>query len=146
MADHAYTPNRAPGAHQAATFSTVKTVMPAPKLALREAAPAPELGRPTPRQLSPVEMAHIKMIARLSLARPNRIVGCFADRIDFEDRAEHLTHVLAAVAEYASTVVADTADLAPAGAIDRTYINGAIHDLAAEVIGGIARAAHETEA
>jgi hypothetical protein len=70
-----------------------------------------------PRPLSPVEMAHIRMITRRAVTKPNRIIGAFADRIDVEDRAEHLADVMAAVVEYATAIVTDTADLVPVGTI-----------------------------
>jgi hypothetical protein len=86
------------------------------------------------------------MIIRMAAAKPNRIIGAFADRVDVEDRAEHLAAVLAAVVQYVSTVVTDTADLVPVGVIDRNYIAGCLADLASEVVVGIRRAADETEA
>jgi hypothetical protein len=47
-------------------------------------------------------MAHIRMITRRAVTKPNRIIGAFADRIDVEDRAEHLADVMAAVVDPAS--------------------------------------------
>src|SRR5215471_16209354 len=95
------------------------------------------------RQFTPVELAYIRMITRLAAARPTRIVGAFADRVDVEDRAEHLASVMAALVEYANTVVTDTAELVPVGAIDRKYITSCLTDLAGEVVVGIRRAADE---
>jgi hypothetical protein len=53
------------------------------------------------RPLSPVELMHVRMITRLAVTKPNRIIGAFADRADVEDRAQHLAAVMAAVVEYA---------------------------------------------
>jgi len=46
--------------------------------------------RPEPPRRSPTEMAPIKMITRLAVPKPDRLLGAFADRIHVEDRAEHL--------------------------------------------------------
>ena len=114
MADHAYTPNRPPGARPAATFSTVQT-------------------------------AHLDRVARLATTRPHQIVA-IADRVDIEERAEHVRDVLGAVLAYVGTVVADTNDSLPVGLLDGAFVMSSISELAGNVAGGLLNAADDLAA
>jgi hypothetical protein len=98
--------------------------------------------RPQPPQFSDVERAHIRLITRLAMEKPHRIVGGLADKADLEERSEHLGRLLGAVIEYVGFLVDDTSENAPLGLIERKYLRGLLTDTAADIEGGIAKAAY----
>jgi len=81
------------------------------------------------------QLAHAALMAALAAETPHPIIGHAADRFDIMERAEHLKTVLAAVTTYAKAIVAETADMAPAGYVhDET---GYLVDAASEVTGAL---------
>jgi hypothetical protein len=105
---------------------------PSPRLSFRSAG-AVRQPRPTPPAVSPVQAAHITLVAELTGLKPNRIIGYAADRFDIMGRADHLKAVLAAVTAYTKAIVADTAYLAPIGYVhDET---GYLADAASDIVG-----------
>ena len=70
---------------------------------------------------STFQTAHLDLVARLAATRPHQIVA-IADRMDIEERAEHVRDVLGAVLSYVGTVVTDTNANLPIGLLDGAYV------------------------
>jgi hypothetical protein len=63
---------------------------------------------------STVEVAHTRLIERLAVSTPHRILY-IADARDLGERAEHLQQVLGAVLDYVGAIVVDTSHVAGGG-------------------------------
>jgi hypothetical protein len=92
-----------------------------------------------------VRMSHAALIGALIIEKPAKIVGTYADKVDVDDRAEHVRKVLAAVHGYVGIIIADTADYAHLAThrngIDQVDLAGILKDAAADVVGAMERAA-----
>jgi hypothetical protein len=103
------------------------------------------LGTRPAAMFSTIQTAHLDLVARLATTRPHQIVA-IADRVDIEERAEHVRDILGAVLSYVGTVVADTNDNLPVGLLDGAYVMRSIAELAGNVAGGLLNAADDLAA
>jgi hypothetical protein len=96
-------------------------------------------GRP-PKSTSPVRLAHTELVAAFAGNIPHPIyVDVNAD--DLDARADHLEKVFAALHVYLATIIGDTAQNIPGGALDRRYLDNLFEDLSADAVGVIRSAA-----
>src|SRR5262245_53812384 len=98
-------------------------------------------GRP-PKSTSPVRAAHTELVAALA-ANPPQPIYVAVESDDLDGRADHLEKVLAAIHVYLTSILADTAQNIPGGALDRKYLDGVYMDFSADTVGGIRNAAEE---
>jgi hypothetical protein len=94
---------------------------------------------------STVQTAHLDLVARLATSRPHQIVA-IADRVDIEERAEHVRDVLGAVLSYVGAVVADTNHNLPIGLLDGAYVMRSISEVAGDIAGALLNAADDLAA
>src|SRR5262249_37773207 len=98
-------------------------------------------GRP-PKSTSPVRAAHTELVAVLAGNPPHPICAA-VDSHDLEARTEHLEKVFAALHDYFTAILADTAQNVPGGGLDRRYLDDRFKNLAADALGAIRNAAEE---
>ena len=75
---------------------------------------------PADAQFTPVEVAHVHLMAGLSRTKPHRIASARADGVDFDKGLPSVQNVLTAVHDYVDAVAHDAADNAPV-IIDHVY-------------------------
>src|SRR5262245_30685336 len=90
------------------------------------------------KSTSPVRAAHTELVAALALNPPPPV-----ESDDLDGRADHLEKVLAAIHVYLTSILADTAQNIPGGALDRKYLDDVYMDFSADTVGGIRNAAEE---
>ena len=94
---------------------------------------------------SGVQSAHLDLVTRLAATRPHQIVA-IADRLDVEERAEHVRDVLDAALSYVGAVVVDTNANLPVGSLDGVSVMRCLSELAGDVAGRLLNAADELAA
>ena len=87
---------------------------------------------------NPVPAAYAEFIAALA-GSPPQPISVDAEAVDLEDRADHLKRVLAALSDYLTAILDDTAQNVPGG-LDLRQIIALLSDLASEVSGTIQHA------
>lgn len=70
------------------------------------------------KQRPDIHARHTHLIAALALAKPD-VIDCVADAYDLDTRAEHVTAIGKAFAEYILELIDDTAAKLNSGRIDR---------------------------
>lgn len=98
--------------------------------------------RPVHTTLPKVQIAHLRLIAAIAPLKPHAIVGR-ADAGDLKDRAQHLDALFGVFRGYLTEIMADTAENAPIGFIDKKYVEKVVHDLIGDVVGEVANAAEK---
>jgi hypothetical protein len=88
---------------------------------------------------APVHLAHAEFTGGLA-GHPPRPIPIYADALDLEDRADHLTKVFSALSAYVAFVLDDTAQNVPGG-LELPDAEGILADLAADLSGPIQHAA-----
>ena len=101
---------------------------------------APVTGAAAKPSTTPVHAAYAELITTVG-ANPPRPIPLFADACNLEDRAEHLSQVLAAFKSYLSAILEDTAENVP-GEVDLRQIDALLCDLASEVRGILQQATY----
>ncbi len=91
--------------------------------------------------VSRVRAVHAEFVAALAKQTP-RPIPFNADAIDLEDRADHLDKVFAALSDYVTLILDDTAQNVP-GSLDLRDAEGLLADLASDLAGTIQRAADD---
>ena len=81
----------------------------------------------------PVQAAYAEFVAIL-VGHPPRPIPVYADAANLEDRADHLNKVLAALSEYLTAILDDTAQNVPGG-LDLRQIDALLFDLGADLNG-----------
>jgi hypothetical protein len=94
-----------------------------------------------PKSTSPVRAAHTELVAALA-GNPPRPICIDVDSDDLHCRADHLEKVFAALHDYLTAIVADTAQNIPGG-LDRRYLDNLFTDLSSDALGVIRNAADE---
>lgn len=97
--------------------------------------------RAVPSSLPKVQIAHLRLIAAIAVEKPHAIFGGAADVVDLTARAEHLDKLFGAFRSYLTEIMADTAENAPLGFIDKKYVEKIVTDLIGDVVGEVSNAA-----
>jgi hypothetical protein len=98
-------------------------------------------GRP-PTSTSPVRAAHAEFVAALA-GNPPHPIHIDVESDDLDGSADHLQAAFTALHVHLTAIIADTAQNIPGDALDRRYLDNLLHDLAADTLAEIRRAAEE---
>ena len=91
---------------------------------------------------NPVQAAYAEFVAALA-GHPPRPIPVYADAIDLEDRADHLSKVLDALSAYLTAILDDTAQNVPGG-LDLRQVDALLSDLASDMSGTLQHAVEGT--
>lgn len=94
-----------------------------------------------PAQDLTVSQLYANFVAAITATVPNPI-GCCAEALDVEERAQHIEAVMTAAMKYVAAITRDTASVATAP-IDWKYVEGCMDDYRGEAVGEILAAANQ---
>src|SRR5215831_17670559 len=98
-------------------------------------------GQP-PKSTNLVRAGHTELVAAVAGNIPHAI-HADVDSGDLEARADHLEKMFAAMGVYLTTIIADTAQNIPGGALNRRSLDSLFQNISADAVGAIRSAAEE---